>query len=480
MTIGCHPSPCSSVPAMNALLTKAALVRVDVYDGSAIHCAGDVATGQAAPLLSRTFAGGAAVRLDIPPGRRTIVMTTYADAAGALITGSACSETQLSGGHGACLSLTLVALSGAVCASDADCTVDGGAAVNRRCDGRRHQCVQCLGDSDCLAGQSCTAAGECAEPCDPAGNCPPGRTCCDNFCVDLHADPLNCGGCGSTCLGGQTLCCNGQCANPSTSVDHCGGCGNACSTLNGTPTCSAGVCGWTCNSNFVHCGPGNSGCDTPSNTVSNCGGCNNSCTPTNASANSCDGQSCNYVCQPGFLDCVKIGADTDGCESSASAITSCGGCNQACDTANSLGASCSGGACSYSGCPPGRADCNRTPPNLDGCECPTTTCCSGGCQPQHTNGLGLGQTYYEACVALGTPGNDSTYSSTLANDAAYAWTDGSGMPAAQTCGPSQCVFRKSASECAVWCYTKNLAGKVLKSGVNACTCPMVTTTMTWN
>src|SRR5689334_1159765 len=103
--LGCHGSPCASVPAINDLLTHAKLVRVDVYDGATIHCAGAVATGQAAPLLSHSFAGGAAVRLDIPPGQRTIVMTTYADAAGALVTGSACSEVNLAGGHTACLSL---------------------------------------------------------------------------------------------------------------------------------------------------------------------------------------------------------------------------------------------------------------------------------------------------------------------------------------------------------------------------------------
>jgi hypothetical protein len=83
-------------------------------------------------------------------------------------------------------------------------------------------------------------------------------------------------------------------------------------------------------------------------------------------------------------------------------------------------------------------------------------------------------------VALGTPGSEGTYSLTLANDAANAWPDGSGAPAAQACQSAQCVFRKSGSECAVWCYTKNLAGRVVKSAVGACTCPVATTNTTWN
>jgi hypothetical protein len=483
-TAGCKSEPCMSLPDMNALLAQAALVRVDVYDSAQAQCANGFVTAQGAAILSRTFPGGAAVRLDIPPGDRVIAMTTYGDAEGKMPTGSACTESTLSGGRGACLSLTLTEIDGGACTPANDTCPPGqycgtsfaclsGCKTNADCTGsttmcepNRHQCVQCLATTDCTPGMVCSSSGTCTQDCSVSGTCSGGKTCCSGVCVDTLSDPLNCNGCNQACTGGNTLCCNGQCDNPSTSLTDCGMCGNACSTLNGTPTCSAGVCNWTCNANFVHCGSGNTGCDTPSNTVNNCGGCGNVCTPTNASANTCmSAMQCSYTCQNGFLDCMKIGANTDGCESSANSVTSCGGCNNVCDTMHSMGASCPAGACTYTGCAPGYEDCKQTAPNTDGCESPVAT---------HMNGLG--ETYMLSCVPLGTPGNPNTYTLAMATAARAAWT--AGTDSTLTCtGNAACLTRTGASTCATWCYTKTVAGHVLEAAT--CTCP-TTGSPSWN
>jgi hypothetical protein len=496
---GCASQPCASMPAMNELLTGAALVRVDIYDGAQAHCRGSLVDATGEPLKSQTFPGGAAVRLDVSPGQRTIAMTTFSDAAGTMPSGSACTESNIAGGRGACLSLSLVAIdhdagsgcapandtcpTGQFCGSDFTCQVgcksagDCSDAAKPKCDTSRHQCVQCLGAGDCQGGQVCSPSGVCTEGCDPAVGCSGGRACCTNVCVDTLTDPLNCNGCGMACTGGDTMCCNGKCANPSTSTQHCGMCGNACSTLNATPTCSAGVCNWTCTGNFVHCGTGNTGCETASDTVSNCGGCGNVCMPTNASTNMCmSAMTCSYMCQMGFLDCLKVGANTDGCETSANTINTCGGCTNVCDSAHSMGATCPAGICVYTGCAPGYLDCNQAAPNVDGCECQTAMCCGTACQPVHSNGLG--QTYLLMCVPLGLPGMQNTYTLAMATAAADAWS--AGTDGTRGCmGGTTCFTRTNSAGtmCGTWCYTKGLAGYV--SMAAACTCP-TSASPTWN
>jgi hypothetical protein len=483
--------PCATMPEMNDLLAQAALVRVDVYDATQAQCTDGFVTAQAAPLLSRTFPGGSSLRLDISPGSRTIALTTFSDAEGKIPTGSACTTTDLSGGTGSCLSLTLAGIDGGGCTPDNDTCPAGqycGTTLSCQagckggsdctdptksmCDPNRHQCVECLLNTDCTGGQICSPGGACTQTCDASTPCPGGKSCCTGVCVDTTSDPLNCNGCGMPCTGGNTLCCNGQCANPSTSLTHCGMCGHTCSTLNGTPTCSAGSCTWTCNTNFVHCGTGNTGCETADNNVMNCGGCGNVCTPTNASANMCmSATQCSYTCNTGFLDCKKIGANTDGCESSSNSIMTCGGCAP-CDSMHSIGATCPSGVCMYSSCASGYEDCDMTPPNANGCESPIVT---------HMNGI-PGETYVLSCTKLGTPGNAGTYTLAMANAAAKAWTQATdaGPTALMGCPANPgCVQRTSATQCTAWCYSKSVAGYMLQTAGTTCSCP-TTGSSTWN
>jgi hypothetical protein len=479
---------CKNV-TMDPLLSGAQLVRVDVYSGS--FCDGSMlAAGAGPPLLSQSFSAGQPVHLSIPSGLRTVVVTTYADAAGSVITGSSCNQMSFTGGKSACLSVTLEAIDGGVptCQTSPDdcpmgeycngqscasgCKSDGECAP-KKCDPTRHQCVDCVTMSDCPSGQQCSSSGRCARGCIGDRDCS-GGSCCSSVCVDEKSDPGNCGGCGMACTGGDTLCCNSQCANPSTSTLHCGMCGNACSTLNGAPVCNAGTCNWSCNTGFGHCGSGNTGCDTDITSISNCGGCGNVCNPANATSNSCTTGKCGYQCTAGFLDCLQVGANTDGCETMED-LTHCGGCSSACDTVQSSGASCALGKCTYTGCMSGFSDCDQSGSNANGCECATPMCCGTMCQPVHMNGLG--QSYLHNCDPLGTINVDT------ANAAADAWmmgaTSGSSM-----CGNSNCVWRLSATQCAVWCYSKMLSGKVTEATATSCitpqVCPPSTGSATWN
>jgi hypothetical protein len=437
---GCKSPPCASVPEMDALLAQAVLVKVDVYNPTQAQCADGFVAAQAAPVLSQTFPGGADVRLNIPAGDRIIAMTTFSDAEGKVPTGSACTEANLSGGQGACLSLTLSSIDGggcspsndtcpagqycgsqlscqAGCKSSTDCTMP----MLTMCDPNRHQCVECLAAGDCAPGQLCSPSGACTQNCSPTVPCAGTKSCCTNLCVDTQSDPLNCNGCNMPCTGSQTLCCSSQCTDPTTSTAHCGGCGNVCNLVNATAaTCTSGTCGYTCAS--------------------------------------------------GFLDCIKTGANTDGCESSSNNVNSCGGCAP-CDTTHSIGASCSAGTCMYTGCMSGYEDCNKTAPNTNGCEFAT---------PTHMNGLG--QTYTSPCAPLGTPGSMATYSSAMATAARAAATQLAGTDSNMVCmGNPPCLARSNGTMCAVWCYAKNgTAGYVSLS--STCTCPVVgmTGTSTWN
>ncbi|WP_437578046.1 MXAN_6577-like cysteine-rich protein [Sorangium sp. So ce887] len=103
----------------------------------------------------------------------------------------------------------------------------GGRCVNIEADPRN--CGDC--EVRCAAGQVCED-GACA--------CADGLTECDGACVDVLIDRAHCGTCASSCaptllcVEGACSCsegltdCGGSCANLQTSEQHCGTCGVAC------------------------------------------------------------------------------------------------------------------------------------------------------------------------------------------------------------------------------------------------------------
>jgi Stigma-specific protein, Stig1 len=192
-----------------------------------------------------------------------------------------------------------------------------------------------------------------AQTCTNNGDCPhPGSHCCNGTCVDTKTDPNNCGRCGNTCgtnetctegkcttsscPSGQTLC-NAVCVSTATDVNNCGACGHACSATNGTPTCTNGVCGQTCNAGFATCGSG-AACTTNINTdPNNCGACGHVCNATNGTP-TCTNGLCGQTCNAGFGACVP-GA---GCTTNLNTDpNNCGACGHVCAT----GHSCTNGVC---------------------------------------------------------------------------------------------------------------------------------------
>jgi hypothetical protein len=111
---GCGDPKCMTVKGMDALITQAALLRVDVYAQGSASCDGPtLQAGAGAAQMSRTFKPGEALRLDIAPGPHVVVLTTYSDADGHLPTGSGCTAASFAAGAGVCLPITLALVSDA-------------------------------------------------------------------------------------------------------------------------------------------------------------------------------------------------------------------------------------------------------------------------------------------------------------------------------------------------------------------------------
>jgi len=146
----------------------------------------------------------------------------------------------------------------------------------------------------------------------------------------------------------------------------------------------------------------------PLDVPANCTACGLACATGNSLGASCDGTTCAYTgCATGFADCNAATApDTDGCETPTNTAGNCTGCGITCDSVHSIGATCSGTTCVYTGCAPGYADCNTAAPDTDGCETfigSTTTCgaCGQSCDTVHSTGASCvnGTCEYTGCAA---------------------------------------------------------------------------------
>lgn len=207
--------------------------------------------------------------------------------------------------------------------------------------------------------------------------------------ISLLSNTSNCGACGNVCTvvanassvcvsGVCTLICNSGFANCngsfadgcevvlSSNSSNCNACGTVCPTRsNATTTCTAGVCSFTCLTGFSNCDGNNAnGCETSITTITNCGGCGTVC-PTRANATTtCSGGICSFNCNSGFADCN--GTSSDGCEIALlTNINNCGACGNSCPTVANATSTCVAGVCSFT-CNSGFANCNGS--NADGCE----------------------------------------------------------------------------------------------------------------
>jgi hypothetical protein len=191
--------------------------------------------------------------------------------------------------------------------------------------------------------------GSSSEPdasMDVTVGCPTGLTSCSGSCVDLQADPANCGGC-------KTMCGNGQVCGAGACLQTCGGgsaiCGDACADLIGDPNncggcnvkclsgqvCNDGGCALSCQPGFDKCAndAGQPTCIDPQANDYNCNGCGNVCGP----GTRCEAGVCGITCQTGLSVCnIDIDA-SDGATSANVCVDlivdpqNCGGCGNVCD-----------------------------------------------------------------------------------------------------------------------------------------------------
>ena len=206
-------------------------------------------------------------------------------------------------------------------------------------------------------GNACTTLDNCnrysADRCDGRCSCgsdspcDDGLACCDGRCVDILADPQNCGGCGIAC--GSGACVHGDLGNPHCTCDNDADAGAGCSSPL-EPTCdSDGLCS---------CGPSSEGV----------------CNAVNADSCSANGCSCGGgpACSGQYVDHCNAG---QGCQ--------CGG-EPACDpklATNCDPTAADGSACRCAqgpACSPGTFCCTQ---NSTCCQ-PNQYCCLDGCCDQ--------------------------------------------------------------------------------------------------
>jgi hypothetical protein len=184
-------------------------------------------------------------------------------------------------------------------------------------------------------------------------------------------------------------------SNVGSDVNNCGACGNACSVPNGTPSCSASVCGVAaCNAGYVNvsgtCVPALSGQGVSCLSNSAC-----------ASGSCVDGVCCNTACNGTCVACsaakkgggtdgtcgpIKAGTDPDN-ECVAQSASSCG-TTGSCNGAGACqlwaaGTICQSASCSGSTVLTNAFTCNGSgtcgPPSPATTNCAPNTCVLGSC-----------------------------------------------------------------------------------------------------
>jgi hypothetical protein len=152
------------------------------------------------PRLSKSFAQGQSIELDLPAGHYTMLLTTWADVKETAALGQGCTEVTVTAGAQVCfdLSVQAAALHGSACVTNYECV---GAA---------------------------------------------GGTCCPSGCADLDSDVDSCGTCGNQCAFTAvvgTRCENGACRYDSCQPGHldCDGqAATGCECAVGTSCCGTG------------------------------------------------------------------------------------------------------------------------------------------------------------------------------------------------------------------------------------------------
>ena len=235
---------------------------------------------------------------------------THTDADGASCSDNdACTQADVCGG-GTCAGKQAVCNDGNACTNDTCAPASG-------CVFKNADANACTDGNLCTVGDKCVG-GVCALEPDPCNDFNP---CTSDACQVAT-------GCTHKAVGTS---CNGACVDLTIDPANCGSCGVACPpAANGTPFCSASVCGFGCKAGFGDCNAlGADGCEATLNTVSKCGSCNNACSAANASSLCTNAVCALGACNAGFVNCNGLAAD--GCEVAiASDVANCGSCGKVC------------------------------------------------------------------------------------------------------------------------------------------------------
>jgi hypothetical protein len=343
------------------------------------------------------------------------------------------------------------------CETHTDADADNCGGCNRMCSNSNMQTRTCAGgacNGSCANGYADCNSDKYTDGCETQTTTTLNCGGCGNVCDTAHSTGVSCNGTKCNyggCAAGWTNCnlsgvdTNGCETHTDVDANNCGGCGNACSSSHVTPSCAGGVCNGACAANWADCN-GNKltdGCETSTTTTSDCGGCGNACDTVHSTGTGCNGTKCTYGgCAANYANCDTSGADTNGCETPTTTITNCAGCGNGCDTAHSTGAACNGTKCTYTGCATNFANCNSSGVDTNGCETPTNTTtncagCGNVCDTSHSNGASCdgARCIYTGC-ALGYTNCSATAPDT---NGCETWTDGD----ANNCGACNRVCSNS-------------------------------------
>ncbi|MFZ5442223.1 MAG: EGF domain-containing protein [Myxococcota bacterium] len=171
---------------------------------------------------------------------------------------------------------------------------------------------------------------------------------CVDRCLDLQADPENCGRCGNVCGQGQ-VCNHGQCAllpDDCTSLSRGCGAGYYCDPV--SKKCMGGCrltsdcpMGGTCNAGTCACPAGQHACGqqcVPDDATSSCGARCSACAQPDNSTASCTSATCGFTCNTGFrlesglcVDVDECASNNGGCSANARCTNTVGGRTCACN-----------------------------------------------------------------------------------------------------------------------------------------------------
>ncbi len=146
---------------------------------------------------------------------------------------------------------------GALCNRNSQCVA--GICGPRDRSGRR-RCA-CTTDDHCPGSECqtavCNSNGTCGLSAMADGQECDGGTCCGGICRDTTSDIDNCDRCGIVCSGDAPACCASVCVDLAGDVANCGGCDHVCPDAeNATAVCTGGVCGMTCDADYIPTGDG--------------------------------------------------------------------------------------------------------------------------------------------------------------------------------------------------------------------------------